>query len=163
MRLLALIREFLNVIQHFFTGGSEEEDIVLEPGTVRWLSIDVPPDKSVNHFLAVGTTGSGKTTILRLLMQGAIPNVGSGDCRALVYDAKQDMVSILSGMVPMDRIVIMNPFDSRCARWDMAVDLDEPARFLKLLLPSFRKSQTQPNFFMKRAFQSPITFCFRGT
>lgn len=126
MWLITLVRELLNALLDLFNGTSDDGDIDHEPGTVRWLSIHVPPEKSVNHFLAVGTTGSGKTTILRLLMQGAIPNVGNGDCRALVYDAKQDMVAILSGMVPMDRIVIMNPFDSRCARWDMAVDLDEP-------------------------------------
>ncbi|MGV2342203.1 MAG UNVERIFIED_CONTAM: type IV secretion system DNA-binding domain-containing protein [Planctomycetaceae bacterium] len=48
------------------------------------------------HFLAVGTTGSGKTVVMRLLMQSVLPEIGSGnDVRAVIYDAKQDMMSIL--------------------------------------------------------------------
>jgi hypothetical protein len=147
MWLRTFIKEFLKALQELFHWGADDGDVEDVPGSVRWVSIQVPPEKSVNHFMAVGTTGSGKTTILRLLMQDALPQVGTGDCRALVYDAKQDMVAILSGIVPMERVVIMNPFDSRCVRWDMAVDLDEPRTILEAVTILFPKVPDSTQFF----------------
>jgi DNA helicase HerA-like ATPase len=37
----------------------------------------LPADEATKHFLAVGTTGSGKTIVLRLLMQSALPDIGT--------------------------------------------------------------------------------------
>ena len=95
-------------------------------GMIRWGKIWIPMSDAMNHFLAVGTTGSGKTTILRLLMQSVLPKVGTGDCRALVNDAKQDAMPLLAGMVDPEKIVLLNPFDSRGVAWDIAKDLNEP-------------------------------------
>ena len=49
------------------------------------------------HTLALGSTGSGKSLILRILMQSVLQVVGQGlGYRALVYDAKQDAIPIIS-------------------------------------------------------------------
>ena len=91
------------------------------------------------HFACVGATGSGKTMIQRLLMQSVLPDVGRGrGCRALVYDAKQDVVSILSGMRLSCPVRLFHPLDTRATAWDMAADITSPASALQaasLLIP----------------------------
>ena len=37
--------------------------------------LELPDSESTTHFLCLGTTGSGKTIILRLLMQSVLPSV----------------------------------------------------------------------------------------
>jgi type IV secretory pathway TraG/TraD family ATPase VirD4 len=110
-----------------------------------WL----PERASTSHFLVCGTTGAGKTTVLRLLMQSVLPNVGTGDTRALVYDAKQDTLSILHGMGITSRIVTLNPFDERCASWAIAKDVTSPAvaeQVASILIPDERGG-SNPYFF----------------
>jgi len=49
----------------------------------------------------MGATGSGKTVLLRRLMQTVLPQIGSSQARgrrALIYDSKKDMRSVLMGM-----------------------------------------------------------------
>ena len=66
-----------------------------------WGMMKLPSRVATSHFAIVGSTGSGKTISIRLLMQSILPNIGTGkDQRALIYDAKQDMVSILAGIKP---------------------------------------------------------------
>lgn len=68
--------------------------------------------------------------------------------RSLVYDAKQDSVSIIRAINPHCRIVILNPFDKRCAAWDMAKDIIKPSTALQvatILIPE-NESASQPFF-----------------
>ncbi|RUL88000.1 type IV secretory system conjugative DNA transfer family protein [Tautonia sociabilis] len=78
---------------------------------------------ATSHVLCVGTTGSGKTVQLRLLMQSVLPAIrpGSGR-RAVVYDAKGELVPLLAGMGIADPI-LMNPLDRRSHAWDLARDI----------------------------------------
>jgi hypothetical protein len=47
-------------------------------------------------------------------MQNVLPSIGEGaDSRALIYDAKQDMLPQLDAMCPRARILTTNPFDAR--------------------------------------------------
>lgn len=147
---MSILRRILNAV------GPRSEPVrvpLLEEDTkcLRWVSVDLPEEQATSHFLAVGTTGSGKTSVLRLLMQDALPTVGSGDCRAVVYDAKQDAIPMLSAFVPKDRIVIMNPFDARGARWDMMDDLDEPRLILEAVTTLFPRTQDSTQFFYEAA------------
>ncbi len=91
------------------------------------------------HFACVGATGSGKTMLQRLLMQSALPEVGRGrGCRALIYDAKQDLVSILAGLRLTCPVRLFHPLDTRATAWDMAADITSPASALQaasLLIP----------------------------
>lgn len=119
-----------------------------EPGSFFGM-LRLPERASTSHFLVCGTTGAGKTTILRLLMQSVLPKIGTGDTRALVYDAKQDILSILHGMGIKKRIVTLNPFDERCAGWAIAKDVTSPAvaeQVATILIPD-EKGSSNPYFF----------------
>ncbi len=119
-----------------------------EPG-ILWGMLNLPSAVSTTHFLVTGATGSGKTITLRLLMQSVLPRIGWGeDCRALIYDAKQDMLSILAGMNLGCRVVTLNPFDKRCAAWDIAKDVTGPAtaqQAASILIPE-NNQESQPFF-----------------
>lgn len=67
--------------------------------------------------------------------------------RALIYDAKGDIVSILAG-ININNLLIMNPFDERSCSWDMAKDINSPAsaRQLATILIPEDKNASQPFF-----------------
>lgn len=119
-----------------------------DPG-ITWGGLRIPSRMATSHFMVVGTTGSGKTLTLRLLMQEVLTTIGSGaDHRALIYDAKQDIASQLPGMKIPGWIFTLNPFDERCVAWDMAKDITEPTAALQMaatLIPAERNS-SQPFF-----------------
>jgi type IV secretory pathway TraG/TraD family ATPase VirD4 len=114
-----------------------------------WGMMKLPSSVATSHFAIVGSTGSGKTISIRLLMQSVLPNIGTGkDQRALIYDAKQDIVSILAGINPPCEVVILNPFDKRGVAWDMARDITSPAtaqQIATILIPE-NKNASQPFF-----------------
>ncbi|HQH29101.1 MAG TPA: type IV secretion system DNA-binding domain-containing protein, partial [Oligoflexia bacterium] len=114
-----------------------------------WGGIWHPSTAATAHFCIVGATGSGKTISIRLLMQSVLSRINK--CRgqrALVYDGKQDMLSILYGMGLDADIVLLNPFDVRSAAWDIAADITTPAaaqEIASILIPE-DKNTTQPFF-----------------
>ncbi len=93
----------------------------------------LPASSASGHYLIAGASGSGKTLLMRLLMQSVFRQFGP-DCnqRALVFDAKHENVSVLLGMKVRVPLTILNPFDERCRVWDLARDFDSPAGALKL-------------------------------
>jgi len=107
--------------------------------TFRLGSIHLPHRAAYGHFAVVGATGSGKTLLQRLLMQSVLPRIGTAlNQRALVYDAKQDMVPFLAGMGLHAPVHLLNPLDARAVAWDMAADITCPASALQaatLLIP----------------------------
>src|SRR5689334_2341810 len=73
-----------------------------------------PSEIATRHFAFIGTTGAGKTLLQRLLMQSALSKIGTGlGRRAVIYDAKQDILSILAGMGIHCPIHILNTLDAR--------------------------------------------------
>lgn len=105
-------------------------------------------ERAREHFLVMGATGSGKTVLLRRLMQTVLPQIGTAAApgrRALIYDSKKDMLAVLVGMgVPLERIAIMNPFDARGVAWDIAADVQSPqeaTELANLLIPKEQESQ----------------------
>ena len=113
--------------------------LVPDRNGVRLGTCVLPQRIAYGHVAVVGATGSGKTILQRLLMQSALPRIGSGlGQRALVYDAKQDVLSLLAGMRVSAPIHLINPLDARAAAWDMAEDVTSPASALQaatLLIP----------------------------
>lgn len=117
---------------------------------VYWGGIRLPSKEALTYFLVAGSVSSGKTITLRLLMQSILPNIreGSGK-RALIYDAKQDLVSLLVGMSPHTEVLILNPFDDRCVAWDMARDIkthEQVASFADILVPNEEGGKEDPFF-----------------
>lgn len=108
-----------------------------------------PSQMASRHLAFIGTTGSGKTLLQRLLMQSALGHLGGGaGHRALIYDAKQDLLSILGGMQIQAPVHLLNPLDLRAVAWDMAADVVSPAAALQVastLVPEL-KNDANPFF-----------------
>jgi hypothetical protein len=100
------------------------------------------------HTLVTGTTGSGKTTLLRSYMRDLLPLVPQNPhFRALLYDASRDLSSYLATLGVHFRAVILNPFDTRSAEWDMAADMDTPGTATELAALLIKEEQdTNPYF-----------------
>ena len=92
--------------------------------------VAVPFEDEAKHFKFMGTTGSGKSTVLRELLHAAIAR---GD-RAVIADPDG---AYLSRFYQRERgDVILNPFDARSAKWNLfaelrnTYDVDQLARAL---------------------------------
>lgn len=95
---------------------------------LSWGGVDLPIELARHHFCVVGMTGSGKTNTISLLMRAVLPEIGRRpDSRALIYDAKRDVLSLLAGLGVRDRTIILNPFDRRSHAWNIARDVTSPA------------------------------------
>lgn len=73
------------------------------------------------HIAAIGATGSGKSTALRALIAGASRR---GD-RQVVADPDGSALSVFHR--PGD--IILNPYDARCARWDLLGEIEQVGDF----------------------------------
>ena len=120
--------------------------------SLRWGNAWLPESAATGHFLAVGTTGSGKSQIQKLLMQDALGTIAVGsDKRAVIFDAKNDISSFLEHIDVQCPVFTLNPFDASTAMptavaWDIASDITSPARALNLarsLIPAERGGTNQ--------------------
>jgi len=94
------------------------------PMEFQWGPFQTTDKDSESHYLGLGTTGSGKTLLLRLLQQSVLPLVGQGrGYHALVYDAKQDQLPIIAGYCDPSHIKLFNAYDARSVAWDIAKDV----------------------------------------
>jgi|GEM_PF-1081545 len=131
--------------------ASKASEFTLEKGDpgITWGGLRIPSKFATSHFMVVGTTGSGKTVTIQLLMREVLKEIGTGaDHRALIYDAKQDIASQIPSMGIPGRVFTLNPFDERCLAWDIAKDITEPTAALQAavtLIPS-DKNASQPFF-----------------
>ena len=122
-----------------------------DPG-IQWGSLRVPSEP-VPNFAIFGVTRSGKTSILRLIAQDLLPQVGLPGprvARALVYDPKRDLTPFVLGLHQnLDQVIFANPLDSRSAAWDLAKDFDRPtyARELANLLVPLEKNESRESFY----------------
>lgn len=120
--------------------------------TLRWGRHGLPARAAHGHFACIGATGSGKTILQRLLMQSVLPEIGSGlGNRALVYDAKQDVLSILRGMRLRCPVRLFHPMDVRAAAWDMAKDITAPNAALQMAAMLIPQSSKDTNPFFSNA------------
>ena len=90
-----------------------------------WGPYDLPPESATSHFLVCGTTGSGKTTLIDILMR-TVFEANSNERRAIVYDAKQEVIPKLNSLNLEKRIRILHPFHADANPWNMAEDIDDP-------------------------------------
>lgn len=148
------MNELLNRMRSYFChapqrhgayGPSPSGRRQLRTNSLRFGPLSISSDEAVQHFAAIGATGSGKTTILRLLLQDIVPTIRSGsDTRMLIFDPKRDVVPILKGISPDSEIVITHPFDKRGAAWDISADCTELRVAIELaftLIPQYPESQ----------------------
>ncbi len=100
----------------------------------------------------MGATGSGKTVLITRLMSDVLPKLYQMHSRALIYDAKQDIVQALTrmGLRQDEHFKILHPFDKRSYAWDMAKDIVDPisARQMStILVPDEDKPGENSGFF----------------
>lgn len=120
---------------------------------LSWGGCRLPSSVANLHWLVCGTTGSGKTMLQRLLMQDALSRIcHKSDTRALIYDAKHDVYSLLKGMKLSCPVRLLNPMDQRCVAWDIARDCNNPATAVQLSHVLISDHHDGPNaFFTKGA------------
>jgi type IV secretory pathway TraG/TraD family ATPase VirD4 len=88
--------------------------------TLTLAGVAVPSQDETKHFKFMGTTGSGKSTALRELLDGALKR---GD-RAVIADPDGAYLSRFYN--PSRGDVILNPFDARSAKWNLFAELKNP-------------------------------------
>ena len=95
---------------------------------IQFGCLRIPTANAKNHFCIVGASGSGKTLTIRMLLRDQLPLIKKGtNRRAIIYDAKQDMVQIIGSIINLGKppcsIYLLNPFDKRGSSWKMAADV----------------------------------------
>jgi len=78
----------------------------------------VPPGDEAKHFKLIGTTGTGKSTAIRELLDGALRR---GD-RAVIADP--DGGYLHEYYSPGRGDLILNPFDARSRKWDLFAEIE---------------------------------------
>lgn len=84
-------------------------------------AVPMPPRLETRHMAMIGTTGSGKTTVLRQLLDG----IEARGEPALVYDTSGEFIAHYYR--PERGDIILNPFDARCAFWTPFGEIAHPA------------------------------------
>lgn len=119
---------------------------------LRWGNSILPESAATQHFLAVGTTGSGKSIVQRLLMKDVVTGIRQGsDKRVFIFDAKNDASSFLSRVNVSCPVFNLNPFahpgdNSIPVAWDISADITSAARALNLaaaLIPAAKGGNNQ--------------------
>jgi type IV secretory pathway TraG/TraD family ATPase VirD4 len=83
--------------------------------------IAIPAAVETRHCAVIGTTGSGKTTVLRQTLD-CIEARGEA---AIVYDTSGEFIAHY--FRPERGDIILNPFDDRCAYWSPFDEISHPA------------------------------------
>ena len=122
---------------------------------VKWGSYLLPAEAAPEHFLFVGSTGSGKSVLIKMLMRSVLNNEALNQgTRAVVYDAKQDILPFLHGLVSPRQIKILHPFDERGWAWDIATDVASPLaarQIASILVPEPSQMAGADQFFNEAA------------
>ena len=138
---------FRNALSKGFKGDSTP---AAASSGVYFGGVSLPPAAATSHFAVVGSTGSGKSLTLRMLMGSVLPSIfDRSDQRAVIYDVKKDTLGVLRGILTSalakrgaspaeieteltQRLLVLNPFDRRCHEWAIARDVDSPELALQI-------------------------------
>lgn len=97
---------------------------------ITLADVSVPPQDEMKHFKIVGATGTGKSTAIQELLDGALAR---GD-RAIIADPDGAYLDVFYNASRGD--VILNPFEPDALKWDLfgevthAYDVEQLARAL---------------------------------
>ncbi|WP_215761899.1 type IV secretion system DNA-binding domain-containing protein [Acetobacter sp. P1H12_c] len=92
-----------------------------DPTPLRLGTVALPRAIETRHLAMIGTTGAGKTTALRQLLD----TIEARGEAALVYDTSGDFVAQYYNPVRGD--ILLNPFDARGAYWNPFDEIRHPA------------------------------------
>jgi Type IV secretion-system coupling protein DNA-binding domain len=89
--------------------------------SIRIATVGIPDWLECRHFAFLGTTGAGKTTVLRQMLD----MVEARGEPALVYDTSGEFIAHYYR--PERGDIILNPFDARSAYWSPFSEIAHPA------------------------------------
>src|SRR5262249_27871506 len=125
-------------------GRGTFEEVVMRNGIPWGRGIHLPPADELKKFLVIGRAGTGKTLLIRQLMQDAFcGKIGYGNyVHGIIYDHKTEVIPQLAGMRLNCPIIITNPFDMRATPIDLARSFPDRAAaetFAKIIVPDTGK------------------------
>lgn len=88
---------------------------------VHLASIPIPQNLETRHMALIGSTGSGKTTALRQMLD----DIEARGDTAIVYDTSGEFIAHYYR--PERGDIILNPFDARGAFWSLFDEIEHPA------------------------------------
>jgi hypothetical protein len=112
-------------------------DLQPAAGSVRLAGVTLSSGDEGKHFKIIGTTGTGKSTAIAELLEGALRR---GD-RAVIADPDGGYLRRFHDAGRGD--VILNPFDERAVRWDLFSEIERPydvEQIARSLLPDHEGS-----------------------
>lgn len=89
--------------------------------SIRIASVGIPAWLECRHFALLGTTGAGKTTVMRQMLD----QVEARGEPALVYDTSGEFITHYYR--PERGDIILNPFDERSSFWSPFSEIAHPA------------------------------------
>lgn len=132
--------------------ASGEVPCAVEPNDDQffWTMRNLPIEFATQNMAVIGGIGSGKTTLIQLLLQSVAhrfkkDRMGPPE-QLIIYDAKTEIIPILeaAGLSHTDpNFWILNPLDHRGASWAMGEAVEQPAyarALSRILAPRDEKS-----------------------
>jgi type IV secretory pathway TraG/TraD family ATPase VirD4 len=107
------------------------------------LPLRIPRDAENKHFLIVGDTGSGKSSIIRQMLYQVDAR---GDC-AIVYDPACEFVKQFYD--PHRGDIVLNPLDSRMPYWNPSKELRRKAEAKALAVSLYQPEGVTNRFFVE--------------
>lgn len=137
----------------------EPANSALKPGleSVFWAMRDIPVSEAVKSFMICGAPGSGKTKAIQLFLKSISARFRKSTPepeQLIIFDAKGDVIPLLASMdIRADLheelpFYILNPFDTRCAAWNLGEAVQGPGMSdaLAALLVPEERAATAPYF-----------------
>ncbi|MBW4635835.1 MAG: type IV secretion system DNA-binding domain-containing protein [Iphinoe sp. HA4291-MV1] len=124
--------------------------------TFPFGGLDIPVRELTTHLVAVGSSGSGKSITLKLIMQACLPMVTPvNGVRAVVFDPKHNALAEISGINGISAdIITLNAFQRGAVRYDMAKDYTSYVHaqsFADTLIPEPHNNEKSDKFFRDAA------------
>jgi type IV secretory pathway TraG/TraD family ATPase VirD4 len=107
------------------------------------LPLRIPRDAENKHFLIVGDTGSGKSSIIRQMLYQVDAR---GDC-AIVYDPACEFVKQFYD--PHRGDIVLNPLDARMPYWNPSKELRRKAEAKALAVSLYQPEGVTNRFFVE--------------
>ena len=110
----------------------------VERGYRLWGAHGISAHSCRQHMLAAGTSGSGKSLLLRRTLKDILRSISPGsDRRVFTVDTENDVIPYLRQIGVQCPVFSLNPLESRtefpiAVRWDVSRDITNPARALNL-------------------------------
>jgi type IV secretory pathway TraG/TraD family ATPase VirD4 len=131
------------------------------PGDFRgifWGGEYWPLELANLHFFLQGATGSGKSVSLAQTVDSLLPLLGQGlGNRLVIFDPKREwpgrLYTRLSATVPVH---MLNPFELRGSRWDLAKDIRTRAEALMLAFMLVPEEKADQNKYFRDAARAVL-------